>query len=308
MDSSAIPPIGAHLSAAGGVWRAVERAVELDCTALQLFTQAPGRWRAPALTEGVVARFCKAAAAAGLVGRCFAHAPYLLNPASGDAALRQRCVAALADQLNRAHALALAGVVLHPGAHGGAGAAEGIRRAVAGARAALEASTPGPRLLLEVTAGAGTTMGGSFGELAAMLAELPDERVGVCWDTAHLWAAGVDLVSTEGWEDVWDSFRAETGRAAPDLVHLNDTEMALGSNRDRHAQIGHGLLGYRTFARMVRDPRLACTPMVIETPKSDDEVTWDQEALDFLRAAACAEVERSDGRATQGKGRREAGR
>ncbi len=290
MDVPSIPPIGAHLSAVGGVWRVVERARNLECTALQLFTQAPGRWRAPVLAEEAAQRFRAEAAAAGLGGRCFAHAPYLLNLASGDVALRDRSIAGLADQLGRANLLELAGVVLHPGAHGGDGVGEGIRRVVDGARAALKAASPGARLLLEVTAGAGTTLGRDFVELGAMLAELPADRVGVCWDTAHLWAAGFDVVGAGGWEDLWESFRSATGRGTPDLIHLNDTEMERGSRRDRHARIGHGLLGYGTFARIVRDPRLAATPMVIETPKSDDEVTWDREALEFLRTAAGEDV------------------
>lgn len=286
MGSRTIPPLGAHLSAAGGVWRAVERAVELGCTALQIFTQAPARWRAQPLSEEASDRFRRDAAAAGLGGRCFAHAPYLFNLASGDAGLRERSIAGLVDQLGRAHTLGLAGVVLHPGAHGGDGVAAGIRRVAAGARAALEKAPQGPRLLLEVTAGAGTTLGRDFAELATILAELPSERTGVCWDTAHLWAAGYDVAGETGWEELWESFRAETDRPAPDLIHLNDTDRERGSRRDRHARIGHGLLGYETFARVVRDRRLAVTPMVIETPKSDDEVTWDREALEFLRAAA----------------------
>ncbi len=107
----------------------------------------------------------------------------------------------------------------------------------------------------------------------------------MCWDTAHLWAAGYDLASPAGWEHLWREFHDLLGRGAPDLIHLNDTEVGLGSEVDRHARIGHGLLGFETFSRIVRDSRLASVPMVLETPKGPDEETWDREALEFLRSA-----------------------
>ncbi len=281
-----VPPLGAHLSIAGGVWRAVERALELGCTALQIFTQAPGRWEGRAIPDDEAGRFREAARGAGLAGVTFAHAPYLVNVASGEPDLRGRSLDLLAGELARSEALELAGVVLHPGAHRGDGRDVGIERAAAGIVDAL-ARVPGRTpVLVEVTAGQGTTLGRDLADIAELLQRLPAPRAGVCWDTAHLWAAGYDVASEEGWERLWLEFREVTGRSAPDLVHLNDTEVEIGSRRDRHARVGYGRLGYDTFARIVTDRRLATVPMVLETPKGPDDITWDREALEFLRAAA----------------------
>ncbi len=280
------PPLGAHLSIAGGVWRAVERAVALGCRALQIFTQAPGRWEGPPIAEEAAERFREAARGAGLSATSFAHAPYLINVAATDDGLWERSVTLLTDQLHRARLLGLAGVVLHPGAHTGAGTEAGLRRAAKGIVRAVEASAGAPPVLVEVTAGQGTTLGSTMEEIGVLLELLPEDRVGVCWDTAHLWGAGYDITSGEGWEQLWREFSSRTGRSRPELVHLNDAAVGLGSRRDRHERIGHGALGVGTFARIVRDPRLQTTPMVLETPKGDDGESWDREALELLRRLA----------------------
>lgn len=278
--------LGAHLSAAGGVWRAVERAVELECTALQIFTQAPGRWHGKPISRDDAERFRSMAAEAGLEGRVLAHAPYLINVASQDAALWGRSVELLADQLRRAAQLELAGVVLHPGAHGGAGVQAGIERAAEGIARALEAVPEGPPVLVETTAGQGTVLGSTFEEIGAILDGLPGERTGVCWDTAHLWGAGWEITEEAAWEALWREHRRCTGRPRPDAVHLNDTNVEPGSRRDRHERIGHGRLGRGTFARIVCDPRLGAVSLILETPKGPDEVSWDREALELLRGLA----------------------
>ena len=278
--------LGAHLSIAGGVWRAVERAVELGCTALQIFTQAPGRWRGKVIEEEDADRFRRMAAEAGLEGRVVAHAPYLINVASQDPELWERSVGLLADQLQRAKALGLAGVVLHPGAHGGSGAEAGIERAAEGMARALAAVPGAPPVLVETTAGQGTVLGSSFEEIGAILERLPRDRVGVCWDTAHLWGAGWRITEAAEWERLWREHARHTGREGPDAVHLNDTPVELGSRKDRHERIGHGRLGRETFGRIVCDARLGSTPMILETPKGPDEVSWDREALELLRELA----------------------
>ena len=284
--TSTVPPLGAHLSIAGAVWRAVERAVDLDCTALQIFTQAPGRWRGRPIPAADVRKFRSMATEAGLTGRIIAHAPYLINVASPDEELRERSIALLADQLKRAHTLELAGLVLHPGAHTGSGVEAGLERAAAGIAEALERVPDSPPVLVEVTAGQGTVLGSSFEEIGAILERLPVDRSGVCWDTAHLWGAGWELTRPGEWERLWETFRRHTGRERPDAVHLNDTTVPLGSRKDRHERIGHGLLGEAAFARIVCDPRLREVPLVLETPKGPDEITWDREALTLLRDLA----------------------
>lgn len=283
---TAVPPLGAHLSIAGGTWRAVERARSLECTALQIFTQAPGRWHGRTIPDDEAIRFRGAVHDAGLDGVVFAHAPYLINIAARDVTLRRRSIDLLLDQLARAELLGLAGVVLHPGAHVGGGAEAGLQRCVTALEEALERAATSPPILVEITAGQGSALGRSLAEVAFLIERLPAERTGVCWDTAHLWAAGYDLASLDGWEHLWQESLSLLERGVPDLVHLNDTEVELGSRVDRHARIGYGRLGFDTFSRIVRDSRLASVPMVLETPKGPDEEAWDREALEFLRAAA----------------------
>jgi deoxyribonuclease-4 len=272
------------LSVAGGTWKAVERAVDLGCTALQIFTQAPARWAGREIAGKEAERFRRSMTEAGLAGVTFSHAPYLINLASPDDGLRRRSLETLADQLAKARMLGLVGVVLHPGSHQGSGSEEGVGRVAEAIAEALRREPGAPKLLIEVTAGQGTSLGCSFSEIAAILDRLDAERVGTCWDTAHLWAAGYDIATSEGWEETWKEFRELTGRSAPDLLHLNDARVDLGSRVDRHERIGQGRLGVETFARVVTDPRLARIPMVLETPKGPDEVTWDREALELLRS------------------------
>jgi deoxyribonuclease-4 len=269
-----MPHLGAHLSAAGGVSRAISAAVAIGCEALQVFLRAPGRWAATPLAQPEVARFRSAAREAALVGRCFAHAPYLLNLASADDGLRTRSIAVLAEELARGGRLGLAGVVLHPGSAGEGSRTEAearcrsaITEAVgrAGARAAM--------LLVEGTAGAG----GQLGRTPAELARLVEPRlrrkghrakVGICLDSAHLWGAGYDLPG-DGWERVLAEVGEHWGIEVPHLLHGNDTRVELGSHRDRHAPPGEGRLGKGYFRRLLTDPRCASLPVVLEIPPGE---------------------------------------
>ncbi len=261
---------GAHLSAAGGPHRAVDAAAAAGCRSLQLFLRPPGRWAGTAPGSGEVTRFRTASRAAGLDGACFAHAPYLLNLASADAALRRRSVDVLVEELQRAGKLGLAGVVLHPGSAGSGDRREAESRcrdalAEAVGRAGGDAAT----LLLEGTAGAGGQLGRGPAELARLLEPALHPVVGVCLDTAHLWGAGYDLAG-EGWEVVLEELAEHWGRGAPALVHGNDTAVERGSRRDRHAPPGEGVLGERLFRRLLTDPGLADTPLVMEIPPGRD--------------------------------------
>ena len=264
-----MPFLGAHLSAAGGVSRAAEAAPEATCEALQVFLRAPGRWAAAALGDDEVARFRAACEAGGIAGRCFAHAPYLLNLASADAALRRRSIEVLADELGRAGRLDLAGVVLHPGSAGDGDRGEAEARCRDGIAAAVDLAGSGAaRLLLEGTAGAGGHLGRTPAELASLAGAALRPRVGICLDTAHLWGAGYDLLG-EGWDRVLDELGAAWGLSAPDLLHANDTPVELGSRRDRHAPPGEGRLGRAFYRRLLRDARCAGLPMVLEIPPGD---------------------------------------
>lgn len=278
-----MPLLGAHLSAAGGPSRAALAAARLGCLSLQLFLRAPGRWAAAHLQEEEVARFRAASAEAALDGACFAHAPYLLNLASGEQALRERSIAVLVEELQRAGRLGLAGVVLHPGS-GGAGdrddAAARCRDAVAEALA--RAGAGAAPLLLEGMAGAGGQLGATVAELAGLVPRSAGGRVGLCLDTAHLWGAGYDLL-VDGWDRVAGELGDFWGRVAPDLIHGNDTAVECGSHRDRHAPPGEGVLGEGFFRRLLADERLSATPLILEIPPGPAD-SLVAAALDRLRS------------------------
>lgn len=265
--------LGAHLSAAGGVARAAAAACRLGCEALQIFLAPPGRWMRAVPAEEEQQRFCALASSAPLAGRCFAHAPYLLNLASDCAELRRRSVAALVEELRTADLLGLTGVVLHPGSAGRGSRREASARCREAVAEALDMAGEGDTaLLLEGMAGSGGQLGSSVCELAALV---PPRRpgtgrsVGVCLDLAHLWAAGYDL-HAGGWEIVLAELGECWGVSAPHLLHGNDTPVECGSRKDRHAAPGEGVLGEKLFQSLLHDSRLADTPLVLEVPPGRD--------------------------------------
>ena len=245
-----------------------------------MFQRAPGRWAAAAFVEGDAVLFRDAARGAKLDGLCFAHAPYLLNLASGDRFLRERSVEVLVEELQRAWRLGLAGVVLHPGSGG-----DGDREAAeARCRAAVtdavgRAGDGAAPLLLEGQAGSGGQLGRTPTELAKLVEpELRSAgqggrrpRVGVCLDSAHLWGAGYDLLG-DGWERVLGELADSWQLEVPQLFHGNDTAVELGSHRDRHAPPGEGKLGKVFFRKLLTDPRCADLPIVLEIPPGDGNI------------------------------------
>jgi deoxyribonuclease IV len=277
-----VPRLGAHLSAAGGVSRAIAAAGRLRCRSLQVFLRAPGRWAAAPLAADEVARVRTSPDRAAVAGAVLAHAPYLLNLASDDASLARRSIAVLVDELRRAHELGLDCVVLHPGSArlGDRGAAEARCRSAI-AEAVEAAGKRAARLLLEGQAGAGGQLGRTPEELARLVEPSVRPRVGLCLDTAHLWAAGYDLTAG-GLRQVLDEVGAHWERAAPDALHINDTKVALGSGRDRHAPPGEGALGERFYRELLAYRDLAEVPMILEIPPGKDN-TLVRRALNRLR-------------------------
>ena len=265
-----MPRLGAHLSVAGGLWRAAEAASALRCRALQIFLRAPGRWARAALPAEAAERFRVAAAGAGLDGACFAHAPYLLNLASADVVLRRRSIAVLVEELQRAGELGLAGVVLHPGSAGAGDRGEAEARCRDALAEALDsAGAAAAPLLLEGTAGMGGQLGTTPLELARLAAAVASGRVGLCLDSAHLWAAGYDLLRG-GWERALAEVDGHWPAHALRLLHANDTAVECGSRRDRHAPPGEGRLGRRFYRLLFSDPRAVELPCVLEIPPGDD--------------------------------------
>jgi deoxyribonuclease-4 len=285
-----VAPLGAHVSIAGGTPEAARRAREIGASAVQVFTKQANRW-AEREVDAAEAAAWRAAFAGGAVRWACAHDSYLINLASPDAALRSRSIASLCAELRRCHALGLDALVSHPGNYMD-DRASGLARNADGIVEALE-STVGPtRLLMELTAGQGTVLGATFEEMAALLARLPAGiagRVGVCLDTAHVWAAGYDLRGA--YDELWDRFDATIGLARLGCLHLNDSKAALGSHLDRHELIGEGTIGAEVFRRLMTDPRLAAVPRIIETPKGDVPAASDARMLRLLRGFADGALE-----------------
>ena len=277
--------LGAHVSAEGGVQNAPPRARAIGAGCLQLFTKQPSRWAEPTVDEATAMAFREARDAHGtrVAG---AHDSYLINLSSPDRALWGRSLACLTGELRRCTTLGLDFLVTHPGNATDGDAEAGIRRNAQGIALALEEVGEGPtRILLELTAGSGTSVGGSFENIAAILDLLPAAvraRAGVCVDTCHAYAAGYDLVGD--YEGVWEAYDRFLPWDGLGLLHLNDSKHPLGSRKDRHETLGEGTLGPEPFRRIMQDKRLRAVPKILETPKGDDPVAADLANLAFLRA------------------------
>jgi deoxyribonuclease-4 len=276
--------LGAHMSIAGGLDRALLRGRDVGCSVVQMFLKNQLQWAAKPYTAEEIGAFKAAWRESGLRA-VFAHATYLINLAAPAAAEWKRAVAAFHDELERAEALGLPFVIIHPGSHRGTGLEPGIKR-IAKALDELMTRTRGYRVgvLLENTAGGGATIGRSFEELAAILrAVRSPERIGVCLDTCHLFAAGYDIRSREGYAATMARCRRVVGLRRVRAIHLNDAKEPLGSGLDRHEKIGRGHLGREAFRWLLNDRRFARVPMALETPK-EPEPRADRQALALLRS------------------------
>ncbi len=287
-----MPRLGAHLSIAGGLPRALDRAQASGCEALQIFTKSAGQWRARALPAEEIAAFRRRVDETG-VHPVVAHNSYLINLAAASAALRAQSLEALGEELDRAEALGLAGLVMHPGSYTTGTEAGGLRLIGQGL-AGLLARRPRmkTRILLEHTAGQGTNLGHRFEHLARLLEGVDGSpRVGVCLDTCHLLAAGYDIVSPDGYRRTFDDFDRMVGLDRIALFHLNDSKKPCGSRVDRHEHIGKGCLGLEPFRMLLNDARFDRLPMLLETPKLEpdggrrrgDCDPWDARNLRTLR-------------------------
>ena len=257
------------MSVAGGVSMAVDRAIVHGCEALQIFTRNASQWRGKPLDPAEVTAFRTRIDEAGITP-VVSHASYLINLATTFATLREQSMAAFIDELDRAEALGLMGVVIHPGTCTAGSEDEGLRLIADAIREACEARPHLKTLvLLEHTAGQGRTLGHRFEHLAAIIGHLRGSaRVGVCLDTCHLFAAGYDLVSESGYRDTFEAFDRSVGIERLKVFHGNDSKKPCGSRVDRHEHIGRGCLGEEPFRRLLHDRRFAGLPILIETEKS----------------------------------------
>jgi deoxyribonuclease-4 len=258
------------MSVAGGLPRAVERAIVHRCDALQIFAKNANQWRGRPLPPEEIRAFRVAIGRAG-IGPVVSHASYLINLASTIPALRGQSMEAMGDELDRAEALGLLGVVLHPGCYTVGGEAEGLVLIADALLELLKARRRGKTMiLLEHTAGQGTALGATFEQLASIIAKMNDHRrVGVCLDTCHLIASGYDICSPEGYASTFKQFGRLVGFDRLKAFHLNDSKKPLGSRVDRHEHIGQGCLGLDPFRRIVNDRRFDGLPMLLETPKDE---------------------------------------
>ena len=258
------------MSVAGGLPLAIARAQMHQCETLQIFSKNASQWRARPLPPGEIADFRRAAQSTG-ISPIVAHASYLINLATTSDVLRGQSIAALGEEVDRAEVLGLMGVVLHPGARLTAPPEQALALISSALTAVLKARPRGKTMiLLEHTAGQGSTMGSSFEEIAAMLDGVRSrKRLGVCLDTCHLLASGYNLCTEEGYRDTFDEFERLIGFDRLKVFHLNDSKKPCMSRVDRHEHIGKGCIGLEPFRRLLHDPRFASLPMILETEKSE---------------------------------------
>ncbi len=277
------PLLGTHVSVAGGMTAGLDRAESIGCTAMQVFVKGNTRWQFPPQKPDDIASF-RERIADSRVRAVVAHSIYLVNLASSNPEIRRKSIEDMVDELSRCAALGIPGLVVHPGAHGGDGIEAGIAR-VASAIDEIHTALPDceSRILLETTAGQGTTVGGTFADIASIITQTRDgKRLSVCLDTCHVFAAGKELRTREGYDATWDEFEREIGIARLAAIHVNDSKKPFGSRLDRHEHIGKGELGLEPFRMLVNDPRLRGIPMVLETDKGPD-MKEDVENLAVLR-------------------------
>lgn len=275
--------LGAHMSIAGGVYKALERGKYIGCNVVQIFTKNQTRWSSPPLKAEDIELFIKLKPHFFSV---FAHASYLINLASPDRAVYRKSVNNLAEELMRCHSLRITMLVLHPGSHMGDGESKGIMRVVQGIQASYAQSRAYEvEILLETTSGQGTSLGSRFEHLRDIMGELVSRKynIDICLDTCHIFSAGYDIRDPESYTRTWQEFDARLGMPRLKAIHLNDSKRGPGSRIDRHEHIGQGEIGLQGFKLILNDPALSSIPMSLETPKGPD-LKDDIENLSLLRS------------------------
>jgi deoxyribonuclease-4 len=263
--------LGAHMSIAGGVHTAVDRAISIGCTALQVFTKNNNQWNGKPFTEDDIAQYRRKISAAG-ISPVVSHDSYLINLCATNPDTLKKSRGAFIDELERCEQLGIPLLNFHPGSHLGAGDDEGIKGICESLNIAHEATKKfNVKSVLEATAGQGTNIGYKFEHLHAIIdgVEHP-ERMAVCIDTCHIFAAGYDIASEKGYEETFKQFDEIVGLDRLVAFHVNDSKKGLGSHVDRHENIGKGMIGLTGFRLLMNDERFAHIPKILETPKSED--------------------------------------
>ena len=276
--------LGAHMSIAGGPDKAIDRAVSIGCTAMQIFVKNNMQWFARPLTREEIRAFI-GHARRGEIASVFAHSSYLINLATTNAQFHANSIRALSEELTRADQLELPFLVLHPGAHLGAGEEAGLNAVVASINQVFrQIPKMKTRIALETTAGQGSCLGYRFEEIAYIIKNVAEpERLCVCLDTAHVFAAGYDISSGQGVRRTFREFDAVIGLEHLAALHLNDSKTGRGSRVDRHAHIGEGKIGLEAFRYIMSDRRFRRVPKVLETPKDSKTLREDVANMKTLR-------------------------
>jgi len=281
---SAAPLLGTHVSVAGGLSTAFQRATVIGCTTMQIFVKNANQWAAKPISTDEIQRF-REAAGASPVRPVIAHAAYLINLCAKNDRVLQKSRAGFEDELRRCEQLGVHALVLHPGAHLGEGEDVGLRT-IADSLNVIHERTPEFKVLtaLETTAGQGTTLGYRFEHLREIIDRVEQQsRLAVCMDTCHLFAAGYPIHTADGWNDVIRSFDEIVGLKRLAVVHTNDSKKPFASRRDRHEHIGKGMIGLEGFRMLMNDPRFFSVPKILETEKSED-MHEDVENMQRLRS------------------------
>jgi len=272
------------MSIAGGAHLAISRGEEAGCTAIQVFTKNASRWRGKPLGIDDAEAF-RSAWSGSAIGPVIAHDSYLINLAAPEEDKWARSKAAFLDEMRRCALLGIPRLVMHPGAHMGAGEEAGLERLCRAFEDIFRDAPDTVTVLLENTAGQGTYLGNRFEHLAEVMEKVPQGRFGVCLDTCHAFAAGYDLSSAGGYAAVMEEFDRHIGTAHLLAFHLNDSKKGLGCRVDRHEHIGQGAIGEAGFAALMRDERFQRIPKILETPKGKDDA-MDRMNLATLRRLA----------------------
>lgn len=278
------PLVGVHASIAGGVEKAIARGVALGCTALQIFTKNASRWAARPLDPERAAAF-RLAWQTSSIATVHAHDSYLINLAAPDDEKWRRSMTAFSDELERCSLLGVPGLVMHPGAHLGQGEQAGLERIAEAFRLILPVAPADVRIILETTAGMGSHLGWRFEHLATIMELVPEHDFGICFDTCHVYAAGYDLSTPEGYDRTLTEFDRLIGCDRIVLFHVNDSKKPCGSRIDRHEHVGRGCIGETGFACLMGDARFAGVPKILETPPGENNCE-DRRNLALLRKLA----------------------
>ena len=297
------PLLGAHMSIAGGVGNALLDGKKVDCDAIQIFTKSSRQWASKPYTKEEIEQFRTNQKETGIT-TVIAHDSYLLNLGSPDDGLRKRSVAAFIDELERCETLGVTNLIAHPGAHIGAGEAEGIKT-IAKSLDEVHKACPGykTRITLEITAGQGSNLGYRFDQIANMIdATKENDRLRVCFDTEHAFAAGYDIRTKDGYERTFAEFDEIIGIERLAAFHLNDSKKEFHSRVDRHEHIGKGFIGVEAFRLLMNDQRFWGLPMCLETPKGPD-LKEDRENLTLLRSLLITQEDATGAKAIKSRSR-----